>query len=223
MSHVNNIVKKPWGYEYLAYKNKQVALWFLYINHDHKTSMHCHPNKTTGLTLLDGEAEVSFLNDKNPLRCHDKIMIRKGLFHSTQATDTRGAWVFEIETPVNKNDLVRLRDSYGREGKPYENSTFEYPKQNDCLWIENPVSEEPNIYTFANSILTVSKVENTDYFKSIEDHKNIMFLQGGIITEYNINVAGAGDIVSAKVVKELVEVFTSISNDTIIMIMDKNV
>ena len=150
-------------------------------------------------------------------------MIRKGLFHSTQATDTRGAWVFEIETPVNKNDLVRLRDSYGREGKPYENSTFEYPKQNDCLWIENPVSEEPNIYTFANSILTVSKVENTDYFKSIEDHKNIMFLQGGIITEYNINVAGAGDIVSAKVVKELVEVFTSISNDTIIMIMEKNV
>ena len=66
MRYKSNIVKKPWGYEYLAYENNQVALWFLYIRHKEKTSMHCHPNKSTGLTLLDGEAEVSFLSDKNP-------------------------------------------------------------------------------------------------------------------------------------------------------------
>ena len=62
MSNYNtNIVKKPWGYEYLAYENDDVALWFLYIKKDHATSLHCHPNKTTGLILLDGEAKVSFL------------------------------------------------------------------------------------------------------------------------------------------------------------------
>ena len=60
-----NVVKKPWGYEYLAYKNKHVALWFLHIKHTHSTSLHCHPKKTTGLILLDGSAEVSFFNNTN--------------------------------------------------------------------------------------------------------------------------------------------------------------
>ena len=118
MRYENSVVKKPWGYEYLAYENDECALWFLHINHDQRTSMHCHPNKTTGLVVLDGEAEVSFLSDKNPLNPISKIMIRKGLFHSTRAVAPEGAAVFEIETPVDKYDLVRLRDSYGREGKP---------------------------------------------------------------------------------------------------------
>ena len=52
----DNAKKKPWGYEYLAYENQKVALWLLYIKPNHQTSMHCHPLKTTGLTLLDGEA-----------------------------------------------------------------------------------------------------------------------------------------------------------------------
>ena len=51
-----NVVKKPWGYEYLAYENENVALWFLHIKHTHSTSLHCHPKKTTGLVLLDGKA-----------------------------------------------------------------------------------------------------------------------------------------------------------------------
>ena len=63
MSYDKTIVKKPWGYEYLVYENDKVGLWFLHITKDQQTSMHCHPNKTTGLILLDGEAEVSFLSD----------------------------------------------------------------------------------------------------------------------------------------------------------------
>ena len=93
MSNYNtNIVKKPWGYEYLAYENKDVALWFLYIKKDHSTSLHCHPNKTTGLILLDGQAETSFLNSVNKLNPTDKVMIRKGLFHSTKALSKNGAY-----------------------------------------------------------------------------------------------------------------------------------
>jgi mannose-6-phosphate isomerase-like protein (cupin superfamily) len=80
-NYSNNIVKKPWGYEYLAYQNKDVALWFLYIKPEHATSLHCHPNKTTGLILLDGEARVSFLNNDTILNPTNKVMIRKGLFH----------------------------------------------------------------------------------------------------------------------------------------------
>ena len=220
MSYVKNIVKKPWGFEYLAYENDDCALWFLYIKHNHQTSMHCHPNKTTGLTVLDGKARVSFLSDDYDLKPMDKIMIRKGLFHSTCATDKRGAWVFEIETPVNKNDLVRLRDSYGREGQPYEDSSFEFPKEQDCLWIEDPLGED-HVYKFANSKLILKKITDVDFFFSIEDNINIVFLKGGILTKYGIKVAAPGDIVVSSVVKELSQVFSEVADDTVVMLMEK--
>tara|TARA_Y100001937_G_scaffold89505_1_gene121079 strand:+ start:11806 stop:12477 length:672 start_codon:yes stop_codon:yes gene_type:complete len=222
MSHENNIVKKPWGYEYLMYENEDVALWFLYIKKGEKTSTHCHPNKTTGLTLLDGDAEVSFLSDVNKLSSLNKIMIRKGLFHSTQAVSEHGAYVLEIETPVDKHDLVRFKDSYGREGKPYEDATFEYPKENDCVWIEEPQPDTGNVYNVGNAILTVVNIKDSNYFHTLEDHQNVMFLKGGLIAEYGINVAGPGDIVAASVLKELTTVFEDIKENTIIMLMSKN-
>jgi hypothetical protein len=221
MRYEKNIVKKPWGYEYLAYENDECALWFLHINESERTSMHCHPNKTTGLVLLDGKAKVSFLNNDNPLEPISKIMIRKGLFHSTQAISSKGADIFEIETPVDKYDLVRLKDSYGRQGKPYEDCSYDYPKQEECLWIEDPKKGESNVYEFSDCILTVKNILSVEEFKKQEDSINVMFLRGGIITEYGINVAGAGDIVSTKVLKQLVEVFKGVKENTIIMIMEK--
>ena len=105
MSHNNSIVKKPWGYEYLCYENEHVGLWFLYVEKDQQTSLHCHPKKTTGLILLDGEAEISFLADKRTIKSIDKLMIRRGLFHSTKSLSDGGSFIFEIETPVDKKDL----------------------------------------------------------------------------------------------------------------------
>tara|TARA_R100001509_G_C4884677_1_gene221604 strand:- start:1797 stop:2465 length:669 start_codon:yes stop_codon:yes gene_type:complete len=221
MRYEKNIVKKPWGYEYLAYENDECALWFLHINQDQRTSMHCHPNKTTGLVLLNGKAVVSFLNDDNPLTPIGKIMIRKGLFHSTMAVSEEGACVFEIETPVDKYDLVRLKDSYGREGKPYEDSSHDVPKQEECLWIENPDKGETNVYNFSNAVLTVKNILGVDEFDNIDDSINVMFLQGGIVTQYGINVAGAGDIVSGKILRQLTEVFHAVKENTIIMIMER--
>lgn len=221
MSHVKNIVKKPWGYEYLLYENDKVALWFLYIKSGERTSTHCHPNKTTGLVLLDGEVEVSFLSDKNKLSPLSKIMIRKGLFHSTQAIGTTGACVLEIETPVDKHDLVRFKDSYGREGKPYEDSTFEYPKEDDCVWLEEPLLGDKKIYNVGNSKLSVVNIKSSSFFDSLEDKQNVVFLQGGLKTDYDVTVAGAGDVVAVKVLKQLKNVFSEIHDNTLIMLMEK--
>lgn len=220
MSNYNtNIVKKPWGYEYLAYENEHVALWFLYIKHTHSTSLHCHPKKTTGLILLDGKAEVSFFNHSNKLSPGDKVMIRKGLFHSTKSTDEKGAFVFEIETPVDKQDLVRFRDSYGREGKPYEDSTHEIPKIEDCLWIENPSNNSEIKHEFANCELIVKHITSIEDFTNIDNNLNVMFLKGGLQADYGQNVAGPGDIVSAGTIKQLIEVFHKIDPQTIVMII----
>jgi len=216
MSNYNtNVVKKPWGYEYLAYENKHAAIWFLYIKYNHATSLHCHPNKTTGLILLDGQAETSFLNNSNKLNPTNKVMIRKGLFHSTKATNERGAWIFEIETPVDKQDLVRFKDSYGREGKPYEDETFEIPKAEDCLWIK----DIPEAYNFANCTLDVKNITDISEFADMDDSLNIMFLKGGILTDYNQKVAGPGDIVLSSTIKELTEVFKKVDPSTLVMII----
>jgi hypothetical protein len=61
--HRDIVVQKPWGYEYLIYETPEVALWLLYIEQGKGTSLHCHPKKTTGLILLEGEAELGFIAD----------------------------------------------------------------------------------------------------------------------------------------------------------------
>lgn len=217
MKYESNIVKKPWGYEYLAYSNENVALWFLKIRKEQQTSMHCHPNKTTGLMLLDGEVNVSFLSNEFNLQPRHKIMIRKGLFHSTKSTNKKDSIVFEIETPVDKHDLVRFQDKYGREGKPYEDESFEIPKKSECVWIKDPKKGKTNTYVLENNKIKVSSIQSIKYFEDMEEDTNIMFLRGGILTDYDINVAGPGDIVSSVVVKKLITIFQKLSDDTIIL------
>ena len=217
-NYENNIVRKPWGYEYLVYENEYIAIWFLNIKYTHSTSLHSHPNKTTGLFVLDGNVEVSFFNNSTNLNPLQKIMIRKGLFHSTKSVSENGSLILEIETPSNKKDLVRFRDNYGREGKPYEDENWELPKSSECLWID----ETETIYNFANSILKVKKIVDISELLEISDSENIIFLRGGIKTDYSQNVAGPGDIVSFSVIKQLSEVFKNVDPETIIMTVKKN-
>ena len=69
-------------------------------------------------------------------------MIRKGLFHSTKAISQKGAMIFEIETPVNKHDIVRLEDKYGRAAKPYEGSSFENQNQKTAYGSRSQIWEK---------------------------------------------------------------------------------
>ena len=122
------IVKKPWGYEYLVFENEHIAIWMLQIVRKHRTSMHCHPNKTTALILLSGQATVRSLDQVIELHALDAVNIDKGAFHSTEASSVlpnipvsvNGIWIMEIESPPKKKDLFRARDVYGRTGHSYE-------------------------------------------------------------------------------------------------------
>ena len=57
------VVNKPWGCEYLVFSNPDIEIWHLFIKKLASTSVHCHPNKKTGLILLEGEAIFSTLNE----------------------------------------------------------------------------------------------------------------------------------------------------------------
>jgi quercetin dioxygenase-like cupin family protein len=225
MSYESTTVRKPWGYEYLAYENDQVGLWFLHISKGQSTSMHCHPKKTTGLVLLDGKAEVSFLADKRQIDSLDKVMIRRGLFHSTKALSDGGAFVFEIETPKDKHDLVRLSDSYGRTSKPYEDSSFESFKTQDCLWIEEPPKGTGVTYGFANCNLLVENINDIEVINKKQDTDLIVFLKGGLVRDINSTshlVTTPGDVGYAGIVKQVSRQLDGVVSDTLIMTITKN-
>ena len=47
----------------------------------------------------------------------DKVcLLKKKVFHQTKAISDEGSFVIEIETPVSKKDLIRLKDKYGERG-----------------------------------------------------------------------------------------------------------
>jgi acetolactate synthase I/II/III large subunit len=140
------IVKKPWGYEYLVFENEHVAIWMLHIVRKRKTSMHCHPNKTTALILLSGNATCSNLEGEQQLGPLDGVFIDKGVFHSTEASSElplvplseNGIWVMEIESPPDKGDLIRMKDEYGRAGVAYEGQNDMVFDPADCVRFDIP-------------------------------------------------------------------------------------
>ena len=140
-SYENVIVNKPWGYEYLAYQNDEVALWLLYIKYDHETSLHCHPQKKSGFILLKGKASFQLGLRKKNRETHSspsKRMMARGIFHSIKSISKNGLLALEFETPANKKDLVRYQDKYGRENKPYEGKKFTKVKESNLIKFRNP-------------------------------------------------------------------------------------
>ncbi len=132
----NQIVIKPWGREYLSFRNAEVAIWTLHIEKGKATSLHCHPKKNTALIILHGEIELSFIRDAYPHRFYglDKINIFRGRFHRTRAVSD-GVVLLEVEAPDDKRDIVRLEDDYGRTADPIEEAT--QPLDKSCLQLLN--------------------------------------------------------------------------------------
>ena len=69
--------------------------------------------------------------------------------------------------------LVRLEDSYGRTGKPYEDSTKEEPKARECVWIEDPETNTSKKYAFwCTQQISVHSVTSLDNFKKISKNSS---------------------------------------------------
>jgi quercetin dioxygenase-like cupin family protein len=218
------VVSKPWGHEYLAYENEEVGLWFLNIKKNQRTSMHSHPQKTTGLILLDGEAELSFLADSRKLVAPSKVMIRRGLFHSTKAL-SENALIFEIETPKDKHDLVRLNDTYGRSKLTYEGEKFESSKSSKELWIEEPDLGKSIEYNFANCKLKVETIDDIEVINNKKNSDIIVFLKGGMVRSFKNTthrVTMPGDVGHGSIIKEVSSQLDGVVKNTIILTIKKD-
>lgn len=197
----NVVVKKPWGEEYLLFENANIAIWHLKINPVFETSLHCHPNKKTGLIVLGGEAEVDFLGDKFRKGPADKIMIRQGVFHRTRNVGASVLELLEIETPNNKADIVRLEDRYGRAHTPYENSSH---------------FQESHIKLLINRAYSSYRDVKVRWLDIESEHECAILVSGNscnlmaispIITSREYVVFGAGDIINNKILGQLLDSF----------------
>ena len=219
-NHKGVVIDKPWGYEYLVYENQHVALWLLHIIQGQQTSMHCHPTKTTGLVLVQGEAELSFLADKKTIRAPEKQIIRRGLFHSTKALSPDGIFMFEIETPNDKNDLVRLSDAYGRASSGYETAEHERPKSADCVWIEEPNNGQSNFYHAHGTDFTVECTSDMKALSNKSDNDILIFLRGGLgkhVDGRRHLATIPGDVGRVNIVKQVAHEMEFLEADTLMM------
>lgn len=193
-----NAKLKPWGFEYLLYQNENVAIWHLFVDSGQQTSFHCHPRKKTGLVVLGDAAQVSFINSIHKLFAGDKLMIRPGVFHQTKNRGSCVLELLEIETPVNKSDIVRLRDDYGREGKPYGN--------------EEEFQMSPITFPCQRKLCRISESD----MSSLEEG-SYMILSGGI-SHGEIKVAAPGDILDKSSVDMLLNEFDLLENTKALLI-----
>ncbi|NDE11700.1 MAG: hypothetical protein EBZ95_14240 [Chitinophagia bacterium] len=223
--HRNVIVSKPWGYEYLVYETTDVALWLLYIKDGGRTSLHCHPNKTTGLLLLKGDARISFIADFKDVSAPSKQMFRRGLFHSTEALSNDGIFLLEIETPNNKNDLIRLNDIYGRSNLSYESGDNLISKTKNTIWITEPISAEPEIYDNGEISFRIQRINKLETLLSFHDDQIVMFLRGGvgkIVSGIPQLATAPGDIGLISILKKVIVSMEFVSEDTLVLIAGNN-
>lgn len=214
------VVQKPWGYEYLVFESEEVALWLLHIENGKGTSLHCHPKKTTGLILLEGVAELGFIADSKIITAPSKQMIRRGLFHSTKALSQGGVYLLEIETPNDKEDLVRLADDYGRSHNGYERQNEWLPKNESHIWIQTPDANLSEKYEINSTSIVVSSITDLSEIHKLADDVIVMFLKGGIGKEIDQRMHLAtvpGDIGTGEILKKVAKEMEYVSPQTVIL------
>lgn len=164
----NVVIQKPWGHEYLIFQNNDVAAWILHMKKGFHTSTHCHPNKNTSLTVLSGEARCKGLNDEYLVRTGEGLLIDKGVFHSTQALTPDWVILMEVETPTNKQDLVRLHDVYGRAGMRYEGNEHHRALDKSLCHFNAEEERYSCNKQFGDCELSVVKCEDAEEFSQVQ-------------------------------------------------------
>jgi mannose-6-phosphate isomerase-like protein (cupin superfamily) len=219
-----NIVKKPWGYEYIIYRNQnKLALTFLDIKYNKQTSLHCHPKKKTGFILISGKAKIQLGLYKETAKIYkapNKLMIRTGLFHTIKAISKDGIKALEFETPVIKNDLVRYQDKYGRQLKPYEGKKHFTKIKKNFVKFKNPKINKQIIYNIDNRKIYI---ENHKNFKKLIKQPSTYILgvlKGAITDKLGKEVLTLGDIIRIATIKKLAKKFKIKKNITTLIIKD---
>ena len=207
----NKVVSKPWGYEYTIYRYlNKLSVTFLKIKKNHRTSLHCHPKKKTGFIVLDGKAKIQLGLWKDTSEYYSapsKLMIRTGLFHSIEGVSKNGVIALEFETPMDKHDLVRFKDDYGRRKKPYEGKNYSKKLDQNFIQFKKPLFGKDQFYQIGKSKIFIEVHKNFKKIINKKDSTIFAILGGKIIDNKGRNIISYGDIIRTGTLKKLSQVF----------------
>jgi mannose-6-phosphate isomerase len=112
-------VEKPWGWELIWAETDAYAGKILFVQAGESLSLQFHNEKDESWYVLEGRARVELgakgegLIEQGVVVAGAAFRFRPGTVHRVRALeDTR---ILEVSTP-QLDDVVRLEDSYGREG-----------------------------------------------------------------------------------------------------------
>ena len=212
MDVYNHLVKKPWGEEYCVYRNSQVSIWLLKILPTQRTSLHCHPNKKTGLILLGGKAKVNLIERSFSIEGFVKLMLRNGMFHQTHNNSDQPIYVLEIETPDDKFDLIRIQDDYGRENSGFEDSKS-WRQELPDFKIEPNKKRVFNNFTFEVTLLKDVLSRQLDL-----NDKRLIIDSCGLIQTNNQKLCEVGEVLTISILKYLKRFFKLNTESRVILI-----
>jgi mannose-6-phosphate isomerase-like protein (cupin superfamily) len=121
LSYLDTLIPKPWGAEFRVYEDSLTDVWLLHVGAQHRTSLHCHPEKLTSQLCIEGKGTLTTITGvQYTLEPGVVLHIQPGAYHRIAATSTTGLRLVEIERPKNKFDLLRIEDDYRDVTEPYE-------------------------------------------------------------------------------------------------------
>jgi mannose-6-phosphate isomerase-like protein (cupin superfamily) len=111
-------VDKPWGYELHWAKTDRYVGKLIHVDAGHALSLQYHNHKDETIFLWSGRLLFEIQENgslvSRELTPGERVHITPGTVHRMTAIDDCD--VFEVSTP-ELDDVVRLQDRYGREGK----------------------------------------------------------------------------------------------------------
>jgi mannose-6-phosphate isomerase len=112
-------VEKPWGYELIWARTDAYAGKILFVRSGQALSLQFHREKDESWYVLDGRAELELgdagdaVTKREVITAGAAFRFRPGTVHRIKAMDD--TTILEVST-AQLDDIVRLEDSYGREG-----------------------------------------------------------------------------------------------------------
>jgi hypothetical protein len=107
---------KTWGFEQ-TWENKQSSYCMktLHILAGCNTSMHFHAHKDEHIMLVDGEADLFYIDEKGNSRIHNLVLfepVKISRFFSHQITALQDSILVEASTWDDPEDSYRVQPTY---------------------------------------------------------------------------------------------------------------
>ena len=121
----------------------------------------------------------------------------------------------EFETTVNKNDLVRFQDKYGRKNTIYEGKNHSKTLNKSDIKFKKNFNKTQK-YKFKNTIVEIKKYKKiTDFYKY--PMQNIFaVISGSLMDRFNKSIFSPGDIIRTGTLLKLSEAF-KIKNNFVLL------